>query len=187
MSKSYGLRKYGDFSNPVVHKTLMETSKDDSKNPCEYISHNKQRVIDFDEVKKYYLKDRDICEGNAKSVDALYLLEDGTICLTEFKNGDFKSSEIIEKALSSVLMFCDITKNDLTYMRENATFVLVYNSDAMKVETRQQMAQKKAHRAKEKYFLFGLDNLDSFCFNKVVEIEKEEFDDTVYSKSIIPY
>ena len=187
MSKNYHLKRYAEFSDPLVHKSLKETSKDSSKSPEEFMTANKISVIDFDQVKNKYLKERSLYEDNAKSVDALYMLNNEVLCFTEFKNGDFKASEIIEKSLSSVLMFCDITSKDLSYMRENAVFVLVYNGEEKKLETRQIMTKKKAHRAKDKYSLFGLEHLDGFCFKSIVEIEKSEFDESIYSKGIATY
>ncbi len=187
MSKDYHLKMYPEFSDANVHRTLKETSKDTSRNPEEFMTDNKIRVIDFDLVKNNYLKERKLFEDNAKSVDALYRLDNELLCMTEFKNGDFYASEIIEKALSSVLMFCDISGKDLDYMRNNAVFVLVYNGDRKKVQTRQIMAQRKAHRAKEKYSIFGLEHLYGFCFKNIVEIEKDEFDESIYSKGIVSY
>lgn len=186
MKDHFCLKHYSEFSNPDVHKTLKFTSEDDSKNPSEYMSQIKTKVIDFDEVKKNYLKYHDMNEDNAKSVDALYKLND-KLCMTEFKNGDFKSSEIIEKALSSVMMYMDITGCCLDEFRKNSVFVLVYNEKEKKINSRQRVASYKAKSSNRRYSKFQLDHLWDFCFEKVVEIEKDEFDNTKYAKQVEAY
>ncbi len=180
------LNHFEEFSNPKVHKTLKLTSEDDIKNPSEYMSQLKTKVIDFDEVKKFYLKKHGMYEDNAKSVDALYKLND-RICMTEFKNGDFTSGEIIEKALSSALMFMDITGCSLSDFRKKSLFVLVYNEEEKKVDTRQLSAYYKAKRSKKRYSIFRIDHLWDFCFGEVAEIEKQEFDHSKYAKEISSY
>ncbi len=179
----YRLKLFDEFLNPSVYASLKETSEDDSKTPSVYLSQCKTKVIDFDEVKKNYLKNRKMLEGDSMSVDALYMLPTGLLCMVEFKNGDFKSSEIIEKALSSVLIFNDITGENITFTRDNMIFVLVYNSDIKHPNSRQIAASYKSNLAMKKYSLFGLEHLNGFCFKDVKEVEKSEFD-SKYAQSI---
>ncbi|WP_029201537.1 hypothetical protein [Oribacterium sp. NK2B42] len=180
------LKHFEEFNNSKVHKSLKLTSKDDSKIPAEYMTQLKTRVIDFDDVKKFYLQKYEICEDNAKSVDALYKLDD-RICMTEFKNGDFTSGEIVEKALSSAMMFMDITGCSLSEFRKKSLFVLVYNKDEKRVESRQLSAYYKSKQSRGRYSIFRLDHLWDFCFSEVKEIEKQEFDQSKYAKNIIAY
>jgi hypothetical protein len=185
--KDFELKQYGEFSNPDVHKSLMNTSADTIKTPIEYMTDCKHKVIDFDEVKKRYLVNRDMHEGDACSVDALYKLKNDKLCMVEFKNGDFTSSEIIEKALSSAIMFADITGKSMEFIRDNIIFVLVYNGEIKHVNWRQKMASGKAKRAKIKIFKFDIDHLYKFCFLDVVEIEKDEFDKSIYVRELEGY
>ncbi len=180
MKESFKLKHYNEFMDATVHQTIKYTSRDESKNPVEYMSQVKTRVIDFDEVKKNYLKNHGMEETRAKSVDALYI-NDKKICMVEFKNGDFTSSEIIEKALSSAMIFMDITEYNLSEFRKDAVFVLVYNPNEKNPNTRQIAARYKARSSKKNYSLFQLDNLNGFCFCDVVEIEKDEFDSSQYA------
>ena len=187
MKDGFCLRHYASFKEPGAHKSLKLASLDDSnpKHP-QYMSEIKTNVIDFDEVKKNYLKENGMLEDNAKSVDALYNVNN-KICLAEFKNGDFTSGEIIEKALSSAMMFMDITDYRLNEFRKDSIFVLVYNPEEKKVEKRQTIAALKSRMSKKRYSKFDLYHLWDFCFGEVVEIEKEEFDRSIYAKGIESY
>lgn len=187
MNNEFQLKKYNEFMESSVHKSLKETSLDDSKTPYQYMTMNQNRVIDFDEVKKNYLKSINLLETDAKSVDALYMLKNKLLCMTEFKNGDFTNSEIVEKALSSALIFCDITNQKLSYLRENAVFILVYNGDIKKPGSRNRAAYEKSHRAKVFYSSFKLDHLYGFCFKDVIEIEKDDFSSSKYCNDLLPY
>lgn len=186
MRDGFHLKHYNEFIEAKVHKSLKYTSKDDSKRPIEYMSEKKTKVIDYDEVKKNYFKDHGMQEGDAKSVDALYMLKN-KLCMVEFKNGDFNSSEIMEKALSSVMMFMDITGCSLSDFRKDSIFILVYNSEVKKPNARQIASVYKARSSGGFYSLFQLDHLQGFCFGKVCEIEKDNFDSSEYSNEIIAY
>lgn len=186
MKNILDLKHFSLFSEPDVHKSLKKTSEDENKNPSEYMSEIKTNVIDFDELKKHYLKENGMTEDNAKSVDALYVCGD-KVCMTEFKNGDFSSSEIIEKALSSALMFMDITECQLNEFRKKSIFVLVYNEDIKKPNSRQSAAVYKAKRSKRYYSKFQLDHLCDFCFGEVAEIEKKDYDKSKYVVGIRAY
>ncbi|MBQ8084833.1 MAG: hypothetical protein IJ232_01845 [Lachnospiraceae bacterium] len=186
MKDCFCFKYFNEFINPDVHKKLKYTSEDDSKKPSEYMTQIKTKVIDFDEVKKNYLKEHGMDEGNAKSVDALYKL-DNRLCMTEFKNGDFNSNEIIEKALSSAMIYMDITGCRLDEFRKNSVFVLVYNGEEKRINSRQKAARYKAKSSNRKYSSFQLDHLWNFCFEEVVEIEKDDFDDSKYAKEIVGY
>lgn len=130
------------------------------------------------------MKARKIPEGNAKSVDALYSLKSGKLCMVEFKNGDFTSADIIEKALSSILFFNEITNTNIEFVRKQMDFVLVYNPDVKKPNPRQKAAKGKSKLAGIKYSMFNLEHLYKFCFSNVAEVKKNEFDETDYVKNI---
>ena len=58
MKEGFHLKHYDIFLEPGVHKSMKLVSMDDrdiARNP-EYMSQVKTSVIDFDEVKKSYLK-----------------------------------------------------------------------------------------------------------------------------------
>lgn len=189
MNSGFHFKHYSEFIDSKVHKSLKETSKDDHEglSLCdEYMTEVKTRVIDFDEVKKNYLKNKSINEDNAKSIDALYMANE-KICMVEFKNGDFSGTDIIEKAISSVLIFIDITGYNLSDFRNDSIFILVYNGDEKKIEYRQVAAKYKAKKSRTMYSYFGLEHLYRFCFNDVHELEKDEFNKSLYSKDIIGY
>ena len=186
MKNIFELKHFSYFSESSVHKSLKQTSEDTDKNPTEYMSEIKTSVIDFDEVKKDYLKENGMTEDNAKSVDALYICEN-KICFTEFKNGEFSSNEIVEKALSSALMFMDITGCQLSEFREKTMFVLVYNEEVKKPNSRQCVAGYMAKKSRKYYSKFQLDHLHNFCFGEIAEVEKKDFDNSRYVAGIRAY
>ena len=53
--------------------------------------------------------------------------------------------------------------------------------------SRQWAASYKAKSSNRRYSKFQLDHLWKFCFEKVVEIEKGEFDNTQYATQIESY
>ena len=184
MNKGFRLNNFDEFRDPAVISSLKRISCDsESKHPG-FLSECKTEVIDFDELKKMYMIDRGMEEGKAKSVDALYRLKSDKLCMVEFKNGMFSSPEIIEKAMSSILIFNDITGTNVKFTRENMYFVLVYNSDVKKPSHRQIAAYRKGRLSNNRYSLFGLDHLDGFCFFGVEEIDKKDFDDSIFVKDI---
>ncbi len=184
MDKEFRLNYFDELRNPAVISSLKQISCDSESKHQDYLSECKTKVIDFDELKKMYMTDRGMVEGKAKSVDALYRLKSEKLCMVEFKNGEFSTSEIIEKAMSSILMFNDITRTNINFTRENMYFVLVYNSDVKKPSHRQIAAYRKGRLSNNRYSLFGLDHLDGFCFFGVEEIDKKDFDDSIFVKDI---
>lgn len=183
--EDFRLSYFDEFREPQVRIPLKIASEDTNKFPHVYMTEHAQKVISMDAVMDGYLIKRGMHKGDAKSVDALYMLSSGKLCMVEFKNGEFTPAEIIEKALSSVLMFNEITETNISFTRENMVFVLVYNQEVKHVNYRQLYAEQRSHRQKERISLFKLDHLNHFCFSQVEEIEKTEFDSSKFVKELM--
>ena len=91
--------------------TLKETSADTSKSSfIEYMTNSDISVVNFDGVKKMYIKGLGINEG-PKSIDALYVNNNSKIVLIEFKNGKMREEkyfDVVRKIYDSVFILSDI-------------------------------------------------------------------------------
>ena len=169
--------------------SLQETSKDTSKGKTAYMSNSNRKVINFDAVKTEYLNSHYMSEEHAKSVDALFQIpkpeeKDDGIYMVEFKNGDFFNSEIATKVHDSLLIFQSITNTQIEYARENLRFILVYNEEAKRVNSRNKKALVLAEKGRTDYTLFGLEKLRGFCFKEVHAYNRDMFRDKVESHFI---
>ncbi|SKB66113.1 hypothetical protein SAMN06296386_103242 [Lachnospiraceae bacterium] len=178
------MRKIKDFElfrkNGAL-KQISETSKNTTADRC--MVDSGIIVIDFDQAKTNYCNSLNHSEENSASADALCESISGDkYFLIEFKDGDFSTEEIRKKAADSAYIISGITCKDVNYIRTKVAFVLVYNGDAKKLSTRQKIAIAKANRGKEKYDIWGLDELCGFYFDDVLVIEKSEFEKKLLGK-----
>lgn len=167
--------------------TLKETSWDkDGENPG-YMTDSEIHVINFDKVKKSYIKDMGL-SCTPCSNDALYIGEDEKAYFIEFKNGlvDNKTVyNIYNKIYDSLLIFNDIIQENISFCRENVNFILVYNEgrnlrneketnygDSSKAKISKHFYAK----AKRKYVRFGLERFEKLYFQDVFTYTEKEFE-----------
>ncbi len=167
--------------------TLKETSWDkDGENPG-YMTDSEIHVINFDKVKKSYIKDMGL-SCTPCSNDALYIGEGEKAYFIEFKNGlvDNKTVyNIYNKIYDSLLIFNDIIQENISFCRENVNFILVYN------EGRNSRSEKETNdgdsskakiskhfyaKAKRKYVRFGLERFEKLYFQNVFTYTEKEFE-----------
>ena len=181
------VKDYWLLNNGKVHASLRDISVDDSdRNNRVYVTDSKAIVVNFDLVKREYMKALHISEDNAKSVDALFEMvsahdEDPDICLLEFKNGGVEPRDIERKVRDSLLILQSITVTQLEDTRNHVQFVLVYNADKNPMNYRERLALAKANQGKLDFCRFGLAHLRGFCFKSVAAYNQEEFE-----KKIVP-
>lgn len=176
--------------------TLQELSKDDSDiNNIQYMTDSQTSVIDFDKVKTEYANLLGISEETADSVDALHCFQE-EICFIEFKNGNMKNEKkkVKDKIRDSLLIFCDITKKDISYTRENLSFILVYNIQknplpnqlkkfsTQEAPSRDFIARHFMNLAQQEYIRFDLERFNKLYFNQVHTYSNKEFDN--YLKNV---
>lgn len=131
------------FDIPVLSEcltTLDKCSYDDANKV--FMTNDSRPAVDFDKAKDMYVQSLSLsvecCYPDSN--DALICKNDGRYVFIEFKNGKIvrnKSNEtvvkakvqykLMEKCYDSVLLLCDIIKKDISWMRENVEYVLVYN------------------------------------------------------------
>ena len=196
-----------------IQCSLEKTSLDDRDNVTkEYMTHSQLQVCAFDDVKKWYVREKiPFANPNPKSNDALYFEEDACFFI-EFKNGritDQVNFEINKKIYDSLFILFDLKYTDkkgkvvdaISYTRENMTYILVYNEQnyleygptkqTKLVEDRQRVSQSH-HRdllyksmrklAQEEFILFGLDQFQNYLFKHVYTFTEKEFEQNFVNK-----
>lgn len=159
--------------------TLKELSKDDNgNNIIQYMVGLEDLAVDFDKVKTIYANSYGKTEEVLNSVDAIISIKDKTIFI-EFKNGNakLKRDNIKKKIYSSLLIFSDITGKNLSYIRKNIDFILVYNDSKTKINN---YISKKGN---EKNINFGLDMYKEIFFKNVYTYSVNEFEDFINKNS----
>ena len=134
-------------------------------------------IIDFDRVKRDYLNNLQKSEECAKSVDALGEDKYNHVYMVEFKNGEFNEAEIREKLTESVLIYGDISHTSLKRMRDNLTFILVYNPEYKKFKNVEQRAIYQARIGKASCPIYGLDKYAGFCCARAYMMTGAEFEE----------
>lgn len=93
------------------HVESIQNLSADSQN-SQFMSDSQSCAIDFDAVKREYCNAHIGSEDNAKSVDALVLVN-GRLTFIEFKNGNISSSQkkndIKQKVYESLFIFHEIS------------------------------------------------------------------------------
>lgn len=184
--------------------TMQEASLDTDKNQT--MTDRKIKVFRFDDIKDWYVK-KAIPKVNPepKSNDALWITEQGSTFI-EFKNGKIDSvmnCEIIEKIYDSLLILFDISNildgdRNISYTREHMDYVLVYNPECIKTETKQDQKGKDRQlqestsreiigklvnkRANQSYIKFGLDKFRGYLFREVYTLSPGEFEKFVQKR-----
>lgn len=161
------------------NSTISEVSLDDT-NTVSMIESDIS-IISFDRLKTDYtiqFNSRD----NMKSADGLFL-ENSTF--VEFKNGKliknqkgkwiddkYEIQEIELKIKDSVLIFCDIAKKNLEYIRENFNFILVYNFEKNALD---RFTDNLFRNSKKEIVRFGMNKHKNIIFRDVHTYTEEEF------------
>ena len=112
--------------------TLKETSKNSpNKATVIYMVESDFEVIDFDEVKNCYISELGVkVLETPKSNDALFELN-GELYFVEFKDGNMQKEihNVKRKIYDSLLIFCDIVKENISFTRQHMNYILVYNKE----------------------------------------------------------
>lgn len=196
-----------------IQCSLEKTSLDDRYNVTkEYMTHSQLRVCAFDDVKKWYVREKiPFANPNPKSNDALYFEEDECFFI-EFKNGritDQVNFEINKKIYDSLFILFDLKYTDkkgkvvdaISYTREKMTYILVYNEQnyleygptkQTKLGEDRQHVSQSHHRdllyksmrklAQEEFILFGLDQFQNYLFKHVYTFTEKEFEQNFVNK-----
>lgn len=179
------------FSNYIV--TLKETSLDDGSIEESYMTDAGNPVIHFDKVKEAYVRNLNPKpQYEPRSIDALYIGNGEKVSFIEFKNGKMSNSQIYgvyQKIYESLLIFCDMTGENISFCRENAEFILVYNKEKNREagrekeenhiqtsESRAEIGRILSRKGKKNFVRFGMEKFERLYFRKVFTYTEEEFE-----------
>lgn len=178
-------------------RSLKELSKDNSVPAnIQYMTTSEVQAIDFDRVKSIYEDNLGLKGDHASSVDAISQTQDKIIFI-EFKNGKMKSEirKVKEKLRDSVLLFGDIVEKTISYTRENAEFVLVYNEEknplpnqltkgiVQEAPSRTAISKMLAQKGKQEFILYDLERYKKLYFKDIHTYTEEEFEE--YARNLL--
>ena len=166
------------------HVKSIQSLSDDSQN-SQFLSDSHSCAIDFDAVKREYCNAHIGSEDNAKSVDALVLVN-GRLTFIEFKNGNISSSQkkndIKQKVYESIFIFHEITKIPLYSICSNLDFILVYNKlnnvqghKLQQSPSREAIFSVMSKKSKQSIIRFSMDFLQSRVVSNVFTLNEIEF------------
>ena len=175
--------------------TFKETSIDNDDGKEKYMIESEIKVINFDAVKKEYMKDMGVSEVPC-SIDALYTNDNENYYFIEFKNGIVKPKiyNIYNKIYDSLLIFNDITNSTISFCRKNVRFILVYNeeknnqvidkenSSIQATPSKNKIAKSFSNKAKKKFIMFGLEKFEKLYFKEVFTYTEKEFENEFLEK-----
>ena len=162
---------------------LSRTSEDSAKLLPEYMTESQISVINFDAVKEAYFKSFGVAML-VSSVDALVWQNNGRWAFIEFKNGKVENEKrnIRLKIKASLLIFCDIIKENVDFTRENLDFYLIYNHENDSAQ--EKINNIMTNKAKEEIIRFGLSRYNKVFFNSVHTYSDIRFRNVI--KDIVP-
>lgn len=159
----------------TLKKSSMDTT---NKNPmCE----SNLKVVNFDKIPNEYARGRG-WSGVPKSNDALYIDVEGKWFFIEFKNGTVKKDEVYRKLYDSLIMLIEWgVIPDLTFVRENINYILVYNEGkyekVQQAPARDQTYGYIMSLAKQEERLFDIDKFEQYLFHETHTYTQSEFED----------
>lgn len=170
-----------DWYNLCIFQNNLKSLKETSRDVCNdvYITEDLSPVISFDDVMKEYLSSHGCQEEALQSVDVIARFDERPFFI-EFKNGSLNDKEIKfkipGKIKDSLLVFGDITNRAISFTRENAEFILVYNLSKNISKHRDSINEHIFSYAKEEHIRFGFARYKSVYFKDVHTYSEEEFE-----------
>jgi hypothetical protein len=189
----FELDKFEIFLNNKAQ--LKDTSKYNHDGIDDYMTHSTLAVVNFDNVKKTYVKDLVVSEIPASN-DALFMNNEGEYYFIEFKNGyidKHKEYAIRLKIFDSLLLFTDIIGKGVGFTRKNMNYILVYNErknlsdekeEGMQISPSREKISRYfiEHKAKKNYIRFNLERFEKLYFKCVYTYTQEIFETKFVSK-----
>jgi hypothetical protein len=184
---------YNDMLNQFTD-TLKKVSKDtNKKSDDKYMTMCEKTVVNFDRFKNVFIKEMGL-DSPPKSCDALYMTKQNEFYMIEFKNGiieALKNYEIKVKIYESLLILCEKFSRTIEFMRDNLSFILVYNENVIHGQDQfSDTGQTSLDKIKmslfsfagERYIRFGLHHFTKLYFKEVYTYSKTEFESEFVSK-----
>jgi hypothetical protein len=184
---------YNDMLNQFTD-SLKKVSEDTNEQfDDKYMTMCEQAVVNFDKFKNEFIREMGL-DTPPKSCDALYMTRQNEFYMIEFKNGiieALKNYEIKVKIYESLLILCEKFSGTIEFMRDNLSFILVYNENVTHGQYQyNNIGQTSLEKIKkslfdfagERYIRFGLHHFKKLYFKEVYTYSKAEFDSEFVSK-----
>lgn len=159
--------------------TLKEISADTSDpEATTYMTESDRMAIAFDEVKREYLRALNQSDNLLESLDAL-LQHDGGIAFIEFKNGASKTEikqSVSGKVPDSLLIFCDVVSESISFTRQNVDLIVVYNKEKISRSSREKIRKYVTDKSHNPLKRFGIAKYIGVYFRDAATYSMEEFD-----------
>lgn len=168
------------------HNTLKNTSYDSGND--EYLTELENEVIEFDKVAENYSKKLHL-SGNLCSNDVFMALPNNKeYVFVEFKNGYIgglkEINQINRKIYDSMFILSDITKTNISELRNCISYILVYNesknsylNSGIESESYNYIAEETLRYAEEDYKRFGLEKFEKFLLKKTYCFSSKIFEE----------
>ncbi len=158
--------------------TLKRASYDEANGT--YMTESALSVVRLDKMPKEYAKGKG-WDGVPQTNDALYISDAGKWYFIEFKNGTIQKADIYRKLYDSLIMLLEEKAiPDYDFVRQEASYILVYNSDKYPVapasKNRDANYSYFSGLAKSEVRLFDLDKLEKYLFERTHTYTKEQFE-----------
>jgi hypothetical protein len=171
--------------------TLKETSKDVNKVSTDrYMTSCEIPVVNFDAFKNCFVKNMSLT-SIPSSCDALYMTSRNEFFMIEFKNGiieALKKYKIKVKIFESLLILSEKFSQTIEFMRNNFTFILVYNegvehgTDQFEDTGINAIQDTLFSLAQTRKIRFGLYHFKKLYFKEVYTYSKAEFESEFVAK-----
>lgn len=179
------LDDYAEFRQHIEKLKMLSLDDSSPSNP-QYMTDSEKTAVDFDMVKRCYANRFGVSEDRICSVDGLFSAENSLV-FVEFKNGAVERRNVKDKIRDSLLIFCDITHETISFTRQNVEFVLVYNEEKNPLPnqytkgiqasgSRRYISKRLAQMGGTEIVLFDLDRYNTLYFKKVHTYSQEEFE-----------
>jgi len=172
-------------------KTLEECSRSDSGEP---VTLKKNKVYKFDDISQLEAN-KYRCKKKMCSADALYIKNDGSVFLFEFKNtrkGHVPWNSVRMKAHDSLITMQVVfdTEISLAEWASKTTYFLIYNNEKVKqkendsphFEKFKQTLRKMADEKSEFPVLGKLEIYENVFYKKVYTIDVKDFENIFFSQ-----
>ena len=186
---------FNDYDILKKHISLLKiTSVDDhDKANIRYMTESEKAAINFDDVKKEYVKGFELSEV-PKSNDALFINKNNELVFVEFKNGFMDNSKkyaVRKKIYDSIIILTDILNMGISRLKCSMEYILVYNEEVNKEEQEvlekeksivqsspafDSIAKSISTMANTEYVCFGIRIFENYCFHKVHTYTEAEFE-----------
>jgi len=174
--------------------TLKKTSEDTNKQSTDkYMTMCETEVVNFDNFKNEFVKKMKL-HSVPMSCDALYMTMQNDFFMIEFKNGiieKLKNYKIKVKIYESLLMLCEKFSKTIEFMRDNLSFILVYNENVEHGMEQyedtglNEIKMSLFNLACEPLIRFGLHHFKKLYFKEVYTYSKTEFESKFVAKYCI--